>query len=89
MVTAYPSLYTIIRYNRGQTHTSRRRHRFPSPRYSKSWDCRTDRPKLVSRTDRGFVQHDLEPNVAIETTAISARYNNTGFGVGSNSKLAN
>jgi hypothetical protein len=52
MVIRYASLYTTTGYSGCRTHADGSSHIVPS----KSWDCSTERVKLMSRTDKRFVQ---------------------------------
>ena len=52
MMIRYASLYTITGHSGCRTHADGSSHSFPS----KSWDCSTERLKLMSRTDKRFVQ---------------------------------
>ena len=55
MVIRYASLYTTTGYSGCRTHADGSSHIVPSTAHSKSWDCSTERLKLMSRAHKRFV----------------------------------
>ena len=48
-------LYSITGHSGCRTHADGSSHSFPSTAHSKSWDCSTERLKLMSRAHKRFV----------------------------------